>query len=304
MEPRRGVALVGAPSNIGIKPYEDGQPRGLDRAPAVLRDHGLVARIGALDAGDVPAPPYEDLVRPAHGVRNERALVAYNRALADRVAAAGADGRFLVLVGGDCSIVLGAVLAARRLVGAAVGLAYIDGHADFAMPEESATGSAASMCLAMVAGRGDTDLARLSANGPLVASRDLVLLGRRDDGEPYGHDGLRALHVRDIPYAEICARGRDVVVAETRAVLEREELGGFWVHVDADVLDASVMPAVDSPTSGGPDVDELVELVSPLVGHPRALGLQLTIYDPALDGDRTCAERLVQFLERTLSARS
>ena len=83
--------------------------------------------------------------------------------------------------------------------------------------------------------------------------------------------------------------------------LERPPLDGFWIHVDADVLDPRVMPAVDSPEPGGPDVDKLAALVAPLVRHPRALGLQLTIYDPALDADRSCARRLVAFLETVLA---
>ena len=60
------------------------------------------------------------------------------------------------------------------------------------------------------------------------------------------------------------------------------------------------MPAVDSPEPGGPTIAEVVELLTPLVRHPRALGLELTIYDPGLDPDRSCATRLVTLLENLL----
>jgi arginase len=70
--------------------------------------------------------------------------------------------------------------------------------------------------------------------------------------------------------------------------------------VDADVLNPIEMPAVDSPEPGGPTLDEIVNLLAPLVRHPRALGLELTIYDPALDPDRSCAARLVTLLETLL----
>lgn len=301
--PYRGVALLGAPSNIGIRPYDDGTLRALDRAPGVLRSLGLVQRLGAEDLGDVVPPPYEDFERPPRFVRNERPLVSYSVDVAARIAAAGAGGRFVVVLGGDCSIVVGAMLGARQLASRAVGLAYIDGHADFATPEESYTGSAASMCLAMVAGRGDTALARMGGEQPLVCPRDIVLLGRRDHGEPYGHAGLKELGVHDLPYARVQSMGAEVASAGATDILGRDELGGFWIHIDADVLDASVMPAVDSPTPNGPDVDQLLDLVIPLVRHPRALGLQLTIYDPALDTDGVCAERLADFLERSVAAR-
>jgi arginase len=70
--------------------------------------------------------------------------------------------------------------------------------------------------------------------------------------------------------------------------------------VDADVLDPVVMPAVGSPEPGGPGIDELAALLAPLVSHPNALGMALTLYDPSLDPDRSSAARLVGLLESSL----
>ncbi len=67
--------------------------------------------------------------------------------------------------------------------------------------------------------------------------------------------------------------------------LHPPETAGFWVHLDADVLDPAVMPAVDSPDPGGLLPDELAELLAVLVGSPRCAGLNVTIYDPDLDPD-------------------
>jgi arginase family enzyme len=61
------------------------------------------------------------------------------------------------------------------------------------------------------------------------------------------------------------------------------ELSGFWVHMDADVLDPSVMPAVDSPDPNGLAIDEVYRLLRTLVASPRCAGFQLTIDDPDLD---------------------
>jgi arginase len=77
---------------------------------------------------------------------------------------------------------------------------------------------------------------------------------------------------------------------------------GFWIHLDVDVLNPSAMPAVDSPEPGGPTLDELVNVLAPLVGHPLAVGLDLSIYDPALDADRSGARRLVGLLEQLASS--
>src|SRR6266536_5634197 len=128
----RPIAVVGAPSNIGIRPYEDGIARHLDRAPGVLRERGLIRRLGAVDLGDVVPPPYCDYVRPSNRARNQEQVIAYSRSMTARVAAATRDGRFGLVLGGDCSVVLGCLLGARRTAGGPVGLAYVDAHADFA----------------------------------------------------------------------------------------------------------------------------------------------------------------------------
>jgi len=302
----RSIAIVGAPSSIGIRTYDNGKPRQLDRAPGVLRNLGLVQRLGASDLGDVIPPAYRDFVRPPGRARNEAEVGAYCRALGERVEEATGNGRFAVVLGGDCSIVWGSLLGARKSAQGSVGLVYVDAHADFGTPAESHTGSVASMCLALAVGRGESPLARLAGDAPLVCGKDVILIGRRDAAEPwYGHAALAASPILDIPGVALSDRGA-AVVAE--AALERlgssEETRGFWIHLDADVINPTVMAAVDSPEPGGPTIRELVDLLTPLVRHPRALGLELTIYDPGLDPDRSCATRLVSLLENALVVRS
>jgi len=294
------IAIVGAPSSIGIRPYDEGGSRRLDLAPRALREQGLVTRLAARDRGDVIPPPYRDFERRGNRPRNEEDMVVYSRALAELVAAASTDGEFVLVLGGDCSIVLGCLLGVRGK--GRIGLIYVDAHADFASPEESRTGSAASMCLALAVGRGDTPLARLGVDRPLVRPEDVVLIARRDHGEPwYGHQALLASPILDLPHEAVCARGPAGTALAALERLARNDVDGFWIHLDADVLDPDVLPAVDSPTPGGLGLEELTELIGPLVRHPGALGLELTIYDPALDPDRTGAARLAEVLERALA---
>jgi arginase len=301
----RSIAILGAPSSIGIKPYDSGEARQLDRAPGIFRELGLVQHLGASDLGDVIPPAYRDYVRPPGRARNEAEVTAYCRMLGERVEAATSDRRFAVVLGGDCSIVLGCLLGVRRSAQGSVGLVYVDAHADFGTPEESRTGSVASMCLALAVGRGDTPLARLAGGEPLVHGKDVVLIGRRDAAEPwYGHAALAASAILDISGAALSERGAaDVAAAALERLTSRrsiEELRGFWIHLDADVINPTVMPAVDSPTPGGPTIDEMVQLLTPLIHHPQALGLEVTIYDPGLDSDRLCATKLVSLLENLL----
>ena len=108
-------------------------------------------------------------------------MAQYSRALAPAIRVAIADGSFVIALGGDCRIVLGRLLGVQRAASSRVGLVYVDAHADFATPESSRTGSAASMCLALAVGRGNTPLARLRGSEPLVRGEDVVLVGRRDE---------------------------------------------------------------------------------------------------------------------------
>lgn len=299
----RSISIVGAPSSIGIRPYDNGEARRLDLTPSVLREQGLVFRLGARDFGDVVPPAYRDFVREPGRVRNEEGVATYTNALATRIASAAYDDEFVVLLGGDCSIVLAGLLGMKRLGHERVGLVYIDAHADFATPETSYTGSAASMCLGLAVGRGETPLAHLGGGGPLVRSEDVVVLGRRDELEEplYDEEALRASPALDLTHAIVREQGPYGTAQTALERVTRPDLDGFWIHLDADVLDPSVIPAVDSPEPNGLMLEELAELLTPLVRDPRALGLELTIYDPFLDPDRTSAARLTSLLERVLS---
>jgi arginase len=68
------------------------------------------------------------------------------------------------------------------------------------------------------------------------------------------------------------------------------------VHVDVDVLDPAVMPAVDAPDPGGIAYSELEQLLSGLVATPRCLGLEVTVFDPDYDPDGVYAGEIADTL--------
>ncbi|MGP3933547.1 arginase family protein [Nonomuraea sp. KM88] len=288
--PDRRSTILDAPSNLGLRPPAAGAVPGCYKAPWALRDAGLVERIGAIDAGALVPPRYVATWRPGDGVRNGPAIAAYTRGLAGRVSAIRASGGFPILLGGDCSILLGPALALRR--SGRYGLAYLDAHADFRhLGNSPHVGSAAGEDLALATGRGDGYLTDIDGLSPYVRDEDVIVLGVRDE------EDLRDIEGSGIAYVP----GADISLDAAGKVLVRDELDGFWIHLDVDVLDPSILPAVDSPTPGGLDAGRLTELLRGLLALPGAAGLEVTILDPDLDEDGGQAALLADILVAALA---
>ncbi|XXY40716.1 arginase family protein [Sorangium sp. So ce260] len=79
-------------------------------------------------------------------------------------------------------------------------------------------------------------------------------------------------------------------------------LDGFFIHVDADCLDDDIMPAVDYRMAGGLSWDELASALQIAIGSARAVGIEMTIYNPSLDVDGAAGRGLVSTLSRALGS--
>ncbi|MFD7627995.1 arginase family protein [Streptomyces sp. NPDC059851] len=282
----RSLVLLDAPSNLGLRPPAPGTVPGVYKLAGALRDQGLLSRLGAREGGVVVPPRYDrGDWQEGDGVFHAAPLAAYTVALADRIEKHLRAGEFPVVLGGDCSIQLGASLALRRL--GRYGLAAIDGSADFRHPGNEAVngpvGAAGGEELALATGRGQADLADLEGLSPYLRDEDVRLFGLRDGDEDLPE--LRAAGIRTATVGEIRAHGAGAAARAALEGLHPPVTDGFWVHLDADVLDPEVMPAVDAPDPGGLLPGELATLLRVLVGSPRCVGLNVTIYDPDLDPD-------------------
>ncbi|WP_020513195.1 arginase family protein, partial [Paractinoplanes globisporus] len=299
----RRIAVLDAPSNLGLRPPTATSVPGCAKAPGALRDHGLLTRLGARDAGCLTPPRYDPGDwRPGDGVAHASQIAAYSRKLADRIGAILDAGEFPVILGGDCSILLGSGLAMHRLgeaVGGRIGLVFVDGHSDFRHPgNASYVGAAAGEDLALVTGRGQADLASIEGRRPYFRDIDVVVLGMRAQDE-YRLD-LQAAGIVTRPVPALRAEG-----AARSAQWARDQLvdcAGFWLHVDVDVLDPAVMPAVDAPSPGGIAFPELELLLAGLVESPHCLGVEITVFDPDYDPDGTYAEEITNAVAAGLAA--
>jgi len=289
----RRIAVLDAPSNLGLRPPTPTSVPGCAKAPGALRDHNLVARLGARDAGCLTPPRFDpgDWM-PGDGVSQAREIARFTIRLADRIGTILDAGEFPLVLGGDCSVTLGSALALNRLgdeIGQRMGLVYIDAHSDFRHPgNASVVGAAAGEALALATGRGQMELAGIEQRRPYVRDTDVVLVGLRNTDE-YRMD-LQAGGFAIRPVPELRTEGAARTAQWIRKQLH--ECAGFWVHLDVDVLDPSVMPAVDAPDPGGIAYPELELLLRGLTGSPECLGMELTVFDPDFDPDGVYARDL------------
>lgn len=291
--PNRCYTVLEAPSTLGLR------TEGVERLPDRLLELGFADRIGAHRAGRLRVPPKDPVPDPGTGVLNAKAIAAWSPELADAVEQVLDAGRFPIVLGGDCTILLGSMLALRRR--GRYGLLFIDGNADFFQPEAEPQGEGASMDLAWATGHGPALLTDIEGRGPLVRAEDVVAFGYRDheDQAAYGSQPLPgALEVLDLP----AVRTLGVEAAADRAVarLTRPGLDGFFIHLDADVLDDAIMPAVDFRVSGGLSRDELAAALRIALASDRAIGLETTIYNPRLDADGRAGRLLTDLLVEAL----
>jgi arginase len=288
-------AIVEAPSHLGLR------AGGVEELPGALVEAGLAERLGARCATRLPRPRFDPRIDTQTGMLNPIGLRDYSSTLADAVSAVLDQGEFPIVLGGDCTILLGNMLALRRR--GRYGLLFLDGHADFYQPDAEPSGEAASMDLALVTGRGPKIVADLEGRRPLVRDEDTVVFAFRD-AEHAAAEGSQPLapSLAAIDLAAVRERGIDQAARDALDHLEREDgPAGFWIHLDVDVLDDAIMPAVDYRLPDGLSWSELTAVLRAAVASDRAAGLEVTIFNPTLDDDNRLARALVSALAAGLS---
>jgi arginase len=289
--------IIEAPSILGLR------PTGVQHLPEALKAAGLMSELRAEYGGRVSPLSYSSERDKLTLLLNPDSIRTFSLQLADTVAFVLRKKRFPLVLGGDCSILIGSLLALRRL--GTYGLFFIDGHADFYQPQISPTGEVADMDLAIVSGRGPNILTNVDGLKPLVQDQDIVVFGYRDaeQAASYGSQDVRDTNMHVFDLQSVRKFGTIAAAASQAAdILANNELDGFWIHLDADVLDDSIMPAVDYRLGGGGlSFSELSDLLKILVASNRAVGMDITIFNPWLDLDGSITRRFVSSLIRGLS---
>jgi arginase len=293
---RGKIAVFGVPSAAGAsKP-------GTERAPFALREAGLLGTLRGLGSpvvnlSDLSLFPYrDDAGRP----RNAEVVACAARAAADEMGRALAEG-FVVVLGGDCSLVAGTVAGARQALGQPVGLVYLDANADLNTPETSPSGLMSGMALALALGRGPGEVVSAGGVPPAVLPEHVSLIGFRelDPGEqhPLGDLGLA------LPSSAARRLGMRTVAALALDAVANDD-GPIVVHLDVDVVDPLEMPAKGILTYGPAlSLAEVSDLVTAFLASPRVVAIEVMEYDPSGDPEGIHARKIVGVLARALARR-
>jgi arginase len=282
------IRIVSAASILGLK------PSGVERLADAFLATGLAEKIGAVEE-PVFVPTWNDAYNPQRDADtkclNTEALRNFSMELNKTISSFNYEEEFLLVLGGDCSILLG-IMSGLKNVGH-FGLLFFDAHADFYSPDTSVTGEVADMDLAIITGRGPGRLTDINGLKPYVPDRDVIHLGQRDQEETrkYGSPDIAKTSIQCYSLARIREQGIDAVCEHLVSRLNTSSADGYWIHFDTDVLSDAVNPAVDYRLPGGLSLEEMEKLMRSCLSTGKIAGISVSIFNPSLDpGGIICKE--------------
>jgi arginase len=290
------ITIIEAPLSVGVG------LSGVERLPAALVKAGIGEAIGAQHLIQAAEPLAVTEIDQLVGIPEPEKVHGFLLKLANQVEAAITSGAFPLVLGGDCTVLLGCCAGAKRQ--GTRGLLYVDGHTDFYLAG-APDNETASMALAVATGRGPAKLTNLEGPAPLVEADRVVAFGFRDEavmkrvaGTPPSTAGVLC-----IPLVDIRMLSFGNCVAKSLERLESLK-APFWIHFDVDVLDDAMMPAVDYRTPDGLSVGEVVEVLRRALATGHVAGMDVTILNPTLDWDGSGTRLLVDLLKTAFTSDS
>jgi arginase len=264
---------------------------GSENDAQAYRDVQLLARLQAtgcqvLDDGDVAIPSYlpHHQVPPIRNWPGPR--IAWD-CVSERIAPyLQQPGHVPLLIGCDCSIVLGTTQALRRVSPQDVHVLYVDGDMDDAAPDPERCQSAAALAVWLLTH--DSPF----WTGPPLRPSQVTVIGSNSPS-PSVQAGLGTLSLTDVRRAGPHAAARQALEAipASAAVL---------LHFDIDVFRKQDMPAAYFPHTDGLSLSEGEELLGTLLKDARVRIIEVAEYASLRDVDQRCVSQLVDLLSEGL----
>lgn len=276
----REIYIVEFPSNLGLKEPQPGKEPGVKRLPDWFQRHNLHKILDPENTLRLDPPKYTNIKDSETQILNANSLIEYAREQAYLINNLLTRNKFPFILGGDCSILLGSAIALKQKGNYA--LFYLDGHTDFMDISLSETGGVGGMAASVVTGNGHEKLTNILNLSPYIKEENLWCAGNREYDDEYENE-IRNSSATYISLKDLREKGILNCTAAFLSEVENKNLDGFWLHIDVDVLNDTIMPCVDSRTPDGLTYDEFNELTSCLFQSKKLCGLEITILDPDLD---------------------
>jgi arginase len=293
------ICIVEFPSNLGLKEPQPGKEPGVKKLPDWLWKHNLHKAIDPKDILRLDAPKYTNVRDLETNILNANALVDYAREQAYLINNLLSQNKFPFVLGGDCSILLGPAIALKQKGN--YGLFYLDGHTDFMNVSLSETGGVGGMAASIATGNGPEKLTNILNLSPYIKEENLWCAGNREYDDEYENE-IRNSRATYISLYELRKQGISTCIQNFLSQVKTKNLDGFWLHIDVDVLNNSIMPCVDSPTPDGLTYEEFNELTCYLFQSEKLTGLEITILDPDLDPTGQYTKEFVHHISTTFNA--
>lgn len=264
--------------------------------PSAIRISGLAEQLAALgvlvvDKGDIATPLPETKGPGDPHKRYIKDIAKVCTKLYQASLASLQEGALPIVLGGDHSLGAGSIAATAgwmKTQGQALGVIWVDAHADINSPGTSPSGNVHGMPLAALLGREPLELARISGPEPAIRPEHTVLVGIRnlDDREKeiVKASGVHAFTMKDVDRLGIAE------VMERALAAASNGTGGVHVSFNLDVCDPSIAPGVGTPVKGGLDYREAHYVMEAVAESGRLLALDLVEVNPALDLRNATAE--------------
>jgi arginase len=288
------IEILGTPFNaIGIPPNVENPADGLRQAnlKALLQSKGNSVN----DLGNLTGFLFQGIRDTETGISDLEQWIDLSNILAKTLREILARRSFALLLGGDCSMLVG-VCAAFARMNTRVGLVFLDGHADFHSPETSPQGDPADMELAVLVGRGPQKITGIAGKYPLINEEDILVYGIR------AWDQIAESDIPVYDRQQMSDLGVMRSVHQGLGPLVRKNLP-LWVHFDVDVLDPELMPVM-FPEPGGLTFEETEEFLKLVWASGRVIGISVACYHPNLDPDGSAGIRLATLISNVLAVHS
>lgn len=278
---KRDINIFEFPLNLGLKKKEHETEPGVRKLADWLRKLGFHQGIDPVNILKLKAPPYSMKPDQESGVLNAEAIITYAQKQADFIVSHHQKDTFHIMLGGDCSILIGTAVALKKLGN--FGLFYLDGHTAFIPVRLSETAAAAGMDLAIITGMGHEKLTDIDGLQPYFLEENIYCAGNAETDDEEYVDQIMNSHIHYFDLEHLRKKGFENTAEDFLQMINSKELDGFFVHFDADVLSDELMPAVDSRMEDGIDYQNLREILTPLVRSPLCFGIEITVLDPDYD---------------------